>query len=360
MWATVSAMSGADRTPGDLPASSDDLYETLGVPFDVSAEELNSVFRRLARQHHPDSNPEARSGDFTAVTDAFEVLRDPERRRSYDATRRHRGAAVDAAGGFRIPVHREGTAQGGLLPEQVDLPLTFEQAALGTTVTVEIRAPARCQSCGGSGRTASGTCVPCGGAGSTTRQCGGISIKRVCDACAGRGTAAPAVCPQCAGHGHVVEARDLTVRVPGGTEDGSVLRFTAPGGQEVRAVARVAPHAYFGRRGRDLTLGLPITIAEAALGTVLAVPTLDGAVAIRIPPGTPTGRTFRVRNRGIHDPEAPGDLLVTVDVVIPATLSEEQRAALEAFAAATPSPRPHLEGRPAPRGIPDGEDHPSA
>lgn len=355
-------VSGSDRAPDDISASGDDLYGTLGVGANASAEDLSSAYRRLARQHHPDSNPNALSGDFSAVSDAYEVLRDPERRRSYDATRQHRRLAADAASGIRIPVHRHGmagAARAGRLPEQIELPLTFEQAALGTTVTAEIPVPARCRPCEGSGHTTPGTCGACAGAGHTVRQSGGINIRRTCDSCAGRGTTPPRACSHCAGDGHVIESRDVKVRVPAGTDDGTVLRFTAPGDHEVRAVARVGDHAYFGRQGRDLTLRLPITVSEAALGAVVTVPTLGGAVAMRIPPGTPTGRTFRVRGRGVHHPDQPGDLLVTAEVLIPAALTDAQRAALEALDAATPSPRVHLEGR-SPLGARPEEDRAKA
>lgn len=341
-------MSGGDRTPDDVQASSDDLYQTLGVGLDASAEDLSSAYRRLARQHHPDSNPDARSGDFSAVNDAYEVLRDPERRRTYDATRRHRRAAADEARGVRIPVQHYATP-GSVTsdpPEQIEFPLTFEQAALGTTVTVEVPDLTACPSCEGSGHTTPGTCGACGGAGHTARQSGGINIRRVCDACAGRGTTPASACPDCSGRGHVLEWRDVKVRVPAGTENGTILRFRTAGDHEVRAVARVGDHAYFGRRGWDLTLRLPITVSEAALGAVVTVPTLSGAVAMRIPAGTPTGRTFRVRGRGVHHPGRSGDLLVTVEVVIPTQLTDEQRAALEALDAVTPSPRAHLEGAP--------------
>lgn len=345
-------MSGEDRTPEDVSTTGDDLYEALGVGADVSADDLNSAYRRLARQHHPDTNPQARPGEFTALTDAFEVLRDPERRRSYDATRRHRRAAADAATGFRIPVRRDAgphSKAASPLPEQIELPLTFEQAALGTTATVEVPTTKRCSACAGAGRAAPGACAMCGGAGHSVRQSGGINIKRTCDHCAGTGSEPPSPCPDCAGRGHVAVTRDIKVRVPPGTDDGVVLRFSVPGEDgEIRAVARVAPHPYFGRRGRDLTLRLPITIAEAALGTVVTVPTLQGALAMRVPPGTPHGRVFRIRGRGVHHLEEPGDLLVTIDLVIPSQLTDEQRAGLEAFAEATPSPRAQLEGGGAP------------
>lgn len=342
-------MSGDDRNPEDVATGSDDLYETLGVASDASTDDLNSAYRRLAREHHPDSNPSARVGDFGAVTDAYDVLRDPERRRSYDATRRHRRAAADAASGFRIPVHRQGPPSApdtSSMPSEIELPLSFEQAALGTTATVEVPVPTRCEMCGGSGRTATAPCPVCAGAGHTVRQSGGINIKRSCDECGGSGRQPPAPCGDCAGLGRVVTVRDVKLRVPPGTDDGVVLRFAIPDepGREVRALAHVSPHRYFGRRDRDVTLRLPVTLAEAALGAVVSVPTLQSAVAMRIPPGTPSGRTFRIRGRGVQHSEHPGDLLVTVEVVVPTELNDEQRAGLEAFAAATPSPRAHLEG----------------
>lgn len=345
---TVDVVSGEDRPPDEV-ATSDDLYETLGVGSDASADDLTSAYRRLAREHHPDSNPSARAGDFSALSDAYEMLRDPARRRTYDATRGHRRAAADAAAGFRIPVRQEPSTRSTMPPEQIELPLTFEQAALGSTATVEVLTGTPCASCGGSGRSAAEPCPRCGGTGHTVRQSGGINIRRSCDPCDGTGRQPPAACVDCSGRGRVVEIRDVRLRVPPGTDDGTVLRFTVPNeAREVRAVAKVAPHPYFGRDGKDVTLRLPITVAEAALGTVVTVPTLRSAVAMRIPPGTPSGRRFRVRGWGVPDPERPGDLLVTAEVVLPADLNDEQRAALEAFAAATPSPRAHLEGRATP------------
>lgn len=338
-------MSGHDRPPDEVATSSDDLYETLGVGSDATVDDLTSAFRRRAREHHHDANPDARDVDFTAVSDAYEVLRDPERRRSYDATRGRRRAAADAAAAFRIPARHGPGAVPTPVPEEIELPLTFEQAVLGSTATVEVPTSRTCSSCSGSGRAAPTPCSQCGGAGQTVRQSGGINIRRSCDPCDGTGRRPSAACDGCGGRGRVLEARDVRLRVPPGTDDGTVLRFAVPHeAREVRAVAKVAPHPYFGRHGRDVTLRLPITIAEAALGAVVTVPTVHSAVAIRIPPGTPSGRTFRVRGRGVPDPERPGDLLVTAEVVLPTDPSDEQRAALEAFAAATPSPRGHLEG----------------
>ena len=135
------------------------------------------------------------------------------------------------------------------------------------------------------------------------------------------------------------------MKVPAGVDNGATVRLPTvdPDGLEHVAVVRVEPHRYFGRQGKDLTLRLPITVAEAALGAVVTVPTLTGALAIRIPPGTTQGRTLRVRGRGVPIGDPPGDLLATIDIAIPTALNDEQRAALEAFATATESPRKHFE-----------------
>jgi molecular chaperone DnaJ len=342
-------------SPGD-----DNLYEALGVSPDASEQDIAKAYRRLARAHHPDANPDALADDFTAATDAYDVLRDPDRRRAYDTTRRTRAAAADAAAGMRIPVRRitgrdstrasssdtVSPAAPSRSPGEVLLPLTFDQAALGTTAVIEVGVASRCEACAGSGRAAPSMCSACSGAGFSARNTGGITIRYACSQCEGTGQRSGGPCRGCRGGGQIVADREVTLQVPPGVEDGTRLRFAVPGDstRQMTAVVRSGAHPYFGRRGRDLTLQLPITLAEAALGGVVTVPTLRSAVAIRIPPGTPHGRTFRIRGQGVPDPAHPGDLLVTVQLVIPAELNDDQRTALQAFAAATESPRKHLEG----------------
>jgi molecular chaperone DnaJ len=337
----------------------DDLYATLGVPKNASDEEITTAYRRLARQHHPDANPEAGADAFAGLTDAYDVLRDPQRRRTYDDTRRARTRAADAATGVRIPVHhatpgrarrRTGGPDAAHEPapsDEIELALTFDQAALGTTAVVHVGAELPCSSCGGSGASVSGppACPVCHGTGATARTSGGITIRAQCPRCQGAKWF-PAACSRCGGIGTESADRGITVRVPPGVEDGTRLRVPLPGGdgRPLFALVRTAPHPYFGRRGHDLTLRLPITLAEAALGSVVTVPTLAGAVAIRIPPGSTHGRVLRVRGHGISRGTEAGDLLVTVAIVVPASVNDAQRAALEAFAAATESPRTHLEG----------------
>lgn len=343
----------SDRVPGPAEDHDDDLYATLGVPGDATADDITRAYRRLAGEHHPDTGePQAKGAAFSDLADAYDVLRDAGRRQSYDATRRTRGDAARAAAGVRIPVrHVSGEGGGPAHPAHpaghpaapaVELPLSFEQAALGTTATVQFPAQLACATCEGSGSTGV-PCEECAGRGATSRLSAGIAINYACVHCDGAGTLARP-CGACSGSGLQESVHEATVRVPAGAGDGTQLRFRDPGsGREMVAVVRTAPHRYFARSGRDLTLRLPLTLAEAALGCVVTVPTLTGAVAMRVPPGTPSGRTFRVRGRGIAGGSQPGDLLVTVDVVVPTSLNDRQRAALEAFAEATESPRGDFE-----------------
>ena len=300
----------------------DDLYAELGLTPRASPEEIAGAYQRLG----------------VGVADAHDVLADRHRRAAYDSTRQARRDAA-AAAATTTHVTETGTAD-------TTLTLTFDQAAVGTTATVRVEANQPCPSCAGTGTSAvyTAACPDCEGSGLRARQSGGITIRHECRTCEGTGRQRPRPCGDCNGAGEVRAPRDVTLRVPGGVEDGTRLRFRDPhGGGDRFAVIRVEPHPYFSRRGRDLALELPLTIAEAALGTVVTVPTLEGAVAIRIPPGTPTGRTFRVANRGIAHPSGRGDLLVTASVIIPTTLNDDQRRALEAFAAATPPVRSHFE-----------------
>lgn len=346
-----------DRSAHDRDTGRDP-YSTLGVGADATDEEITRAYRRLARARHPDANPDATHGDFPGLTDAYDVLRDPDRRRRYDRTRDTRTAAARDAAATRIPVRNAATRRSqptsGASPStartaEVDLTLTFDQAALGTIATVTLTADGICPACGGHGVAAArSACPDCDGRGGTTRVSGGITIRTACPSCEGTGHGRPASCAACSGSGTTSTRREVTVRVPAGVEDGTRLRLRpgtdAPGA--VTAIVRVAPHRFFERRGLDVAVRVPVTFAEAALGAVVTVPTLDGAVAIRVPAGSPHGRVLRVAGRGIPHSSQLGDLLVTVAVDVPTALNDHQRAALEAFAAATASPRGHFEGSP--------------
>lgn len=338
---------GIDRDP----------YQALGVDADATDEEITRAYRRLARTHHPDTNPDAADAAFTGITDAYDILRDPDRRKRYDQTGATDARAARPAPGTRIPVHNLG--QPGQRPRRppepraqdpvVEFFVSFEHAAVGTTATLAISTDQPCTACRGSGvAMAPGRCQICRGRGMTSRDAAGITIRTSCSHCDGTGQQPPTRCPTCAGDGTTRVITDVAVPVPAGVEDGTRLRVpTVPRHVgAVDAIVRVAAHPYFGRRGLDLTLRLPITLAEAALGVTVTVPTLHQAVTMRVPPGTPHGRVLRVAGRGINDGVQVGDLLITIAIVVPAELNDRQRTALEAFAAATPSPRDQFPAAP--------------
>lgn len=288
-----------------------DYYALLGVPETASEQDLTRAYRRLARELHPDVNPDKPDAEerFKEVSAAYDVLGDPAKRKEYDELRRmQRTDAGDTfAGGDRYTIRVEdlgdlGDLFGGLFggrgpradaPRhgrdiEAEMSLGFEEAVLGTTATLTMAADG--------------------------------------------------------------ESRQVTVRVPAGIEDGQLIRVPGQGGPgrsggprgDLYVTVRVTPHRLFGRQGANLTLRVPVTFAEAALGADVRVPTLDGdAVTIRVPAGTPSGRTLRVRGRGVP---GKGDLLVTVDVAVPQQLSPGERQAVEALArAAGGSPRAYLD-----------------
>lgn len=331
-----------------------DYYALLGVPETATEEEIARAYRRLARQLHPDAKVEDDAARFRDATAAYDVIRDRTRRAAYDASRRQQGGY-----GTSIPV-RHGPAEGRRSPSPPqpqpatarELTLSFREAVLGTTAKVQVDEQAACPACEGSGRDRTGPepCPACGGAGANVRHSGAIAIRHQCARCEGRGRLAAARCETCGGTGAVSSCRDVTVRIPPGVEDGSRVRIPvrrgheADPGEAIYATVRVRPHPHFKRRGRDVAVTVPITLAEAALGAQIRVPSVDGrGLNVRVPPGTHHGRVLRVGGAGVPSSSHPGDLLVTVEVVVPTSLSDTQRAALEAFAAAeTESPRAHL------------------
>jgi molecular chaperone DnaJ len=225
-----------------------------------------------------------------------------------------------------------------------ELTIGFEDAAFGVTTEVVVEGPAACSKCGGSGAepgTTVTTCPTCGGRGVVAQNQGFFSFSQPCPQCGGSGRLIEQRCSQCRGTGSETRRRNVKLKVPAGVKDGSTLRLRgkgAPGSAggpagDLLVKVRVATSRTFGRKGNDLTLKVPITYSEAALGTKIDVPTLNGGVKVRIPAGTPSGKTFRVRGKGI-DPERgrPGDLLVTVEVAVPKKVSKEEKRLLEELA----------------------------
>ncbi len=385
-----------------------DYYATLGVSRNASTEEINKAYRKLARSYHPDANPDDPEAEakFKDISEAHGVLADPEKRKEYDQVRDmvdagafsggRGGAGGPGMGGF--PGGFEGFARGGggattfdlgdLLGDlfgaegragtggraggpgaggpgagqrgrdaETTLTLSFTDAMAGVTTTLRVSGRAACETCGGSGArpgTSPQRCAMCGGSGQVASDQGLFSFARPCEGCGGTGTTIPNPCPTCAGAGVVDKPRQIRARIPAGVKDGARIRLKGRGEPGLRGGppgdlyvnVRVEPHELFDRRGDDLLLTVPVTFAEAALGTELRVPTLEGSVTVKIPAGTPSGKRLRVRGHGAPTSDGGrGDLLVTVEVHVPRSLTKTQRKLLSDFAA-TEDPsqlRGHLE-----------------
>jgi molecular chaperone DnaJ len=379
-----------------------DFYAVLGVSKSASADEIKKAYRKLARELHPDHNPGNTEAEdrFKAVSEAYDVLSDQGKRKEYDEMRtlfgsgafRRSARSGGGPGGYPFDMSDlfggsgQGTATGGgdrrfggagfsdLFGSifsggggarrgpargrdvEAEVALDFADAVQGATLPLTLRSPGVCDTCHGDGAkpgTRPRTCPQCNGSGLITRNQGSFSFSEPCRECQGVGTIVDEKCPECRGTGGVTKTRTLNVRIPPGVSDGQRIRLAArgePGDRggpagDLYVLVRVRPDSMFGRSGDDLTLTVPITYPEAVLGVDLRVPTLDGAVTLRVPPGTPTGRTLRVRGKGVARREGRvGDLLVTIDVVVPKTLSDEARVALEKYAAEIPpAPREHIE-----------------
>jgi molecular chaperone DnaJ len=361
-----------------------DYYGVLGVPEGATQKELTRAYRKLAKEHHPDTNPGGEDR-FKEISAAYDVLGDVDKRKEYDEVRRLGPAASGfgppgggfggngfggGGGGFRAEDLGDlGDLFGGLFgrgrrsrgpgPQrggdlETSLHLDFDEAVRGVTTSVNLLGDAPCSTCHGSGAapgTVPTTCTTCNGQGVVAENQGPFSFSTPCPTCAGRGVVIEHPCPTCGGRGVERRPRTVKVRIPAGVEDGQRIRMKERGSPgrnggppgDLYVVVQVSPHPLFGRRGNDLTLTVPVTFPEAVLGADIVVPTLEGdSVTIRVPAGTRSGRTFRVKGRGVPA-RTPGDLLVTVEVAVPASLSEGERQAIEDLrSASTESPRAHL------------------
>ena len=370
-----------------------DYYRVLGVGENASQKDIKSAYRKLSRQYHPDANPDDAAAEerFKEVSAAYDVVGDPEKRKEYDEVRKlgsmggmfggaggPGGPGGPGAGGFRFEDvgdvsdllgglfgrgrRRGGAGAGrGTGPHrgqdlEAELHLDFEDAVRGLTTTIHLTSDAACSTCHGSGArpgTTPTACPQCQGRGVIDDNQGFFSFSQPCPNCGGQGYLIEDPCPTCRGSGVERRPREVKVRLPAGVADGQRIRLKGRGGPgrnggppgDLFVTARVGAHRLFGRRGDDLTLTVPVTFPEAALGADVRVPTLDGpSVTLRIPAGTRSGRTLRVKGKGVPGRKKAGDLLVTVEVTVPQDLSDDERKAVEALAAAADgrSPRAHL------------------
>ena len=356
-----------------------DFYKVLGVTDTATAEEIKKAYRKLAQTHHPDANPDDAGAEdrFKEISEAYATLSNAEQRKEYDQVRR-----LAATGGFQGFGGQPGGGFGGFGGQQVrvedledllggfgglgdlfgfgsqrsrggpakgadlttELTIGFDDAAFGVTTEVTVEGAATCSRCHGSGAepgTSVTTCPTCRGRGVVAQNQGLFSFSQPCPECGGSGRLIEQPCTQCRGSGVESRRRRVKLKVPAGVKDGATLRLTGKGGPgssggppgDLLVRVRVASSGKFGRKNNDLTLKVPITYTEAALGAKIDVPTLNGGVKVKIPAGTPSGKTFRVRGEGI-DPERgrQGDLLVTVEVAVPKKVSKDEKRLLEELA----------------------------
>jgi molecular chaperone DnaJ len=368
-----------------------DYYQVLGVAKNAAQAEIKKAYRKLAQKHHPDANPGNKAAEerFKEISAAYEVVGDEEKRKQYDQVREMAasgfggggfpgpgGAGAGAGGGVRFEdlgftdigdlgdifsafSGRRGRGRGARPVRGADLEtsvrVSFEDAMRGTTAPVRIQGPAPCPTCRASGAepgTRPSACPQCGGAGSVAVNQGPFSISQTCPRCRGTGRVVERPCKTCRGSGSVRTSRSFQVKVPAGVKSGARIRLAGrgepgpPGSQpgDLYVVVNVAPHELFGRKGNDLTLELPVTYSEAALGANVRVPTLDGDVTLKVPAGTQPGQTFRVRGKGAPRKGGRGDLLVTARMEVPKQLSRDEKQLLRQLQEAeTRSPRRRLE-----------------
>ena len=366
-----------------------DFYSVLGVSSNASQDEIKKAYRKLAKKYHPDANAnDAKAGErFKEISEANNVLGDPKKRKQYDEMRRlgafdgggfggfggarsSRAGARGGAGGAQTinfqdfdigglgglgdlfssmfgggetrQTRQRGPEKGQTVEANLEIP--FRTAARGGKVPIELEVSEECGTCHGSG-AAPGTslriCPECNGRGVISFGQGGFAVNRPCPVCLGRGQVPAEPCPTCHGSGEVRAKRRVLINVPPGVDTGSKIRLKGQGGKgtqngpagDLIITFNVQPDKFYRRDGLDVIATVPLNIAQATLGTKISVRTLDGRkVAIRIPPGTPSGKRFRVRGQGIQKGDKKGDLIVEVSIQVPEKLSEEQERMMKEFA----------------------------
>ena len=357
-----------------------DYYEVLGVTRTAGDVEIKSAYRKLAMKFHPDKNPgdHAAEEKFKELAEAYSVLADADKRSMYDRFG-HAGVGQASGGGagFDPSVFSEfgdfsdilgsmfgfggGSRRGG--PQRgadlrYDLEITFEESARGTETAIQIPRQEQCETCKGSGAAAGSspaTCPQCKGQGQVRFQQGFFTVARTCPQCRGAGRIITKPCQSCRGAGLVQKERKLTVKIPAGIATGQQLRLQGEGeagagggpAGSLYVVVHVQEHTFFRRDGVNLFCEVPVNFTTVALGGEIQVPTLDGPEKVKVPEGTQTGTTLKLRGKGMPDVggRGRGDLFATVQVLTPRKLTKDQRKVLEELAAALPKekfePRPH-------------------
>ena len=345
-----------------------DFYETLGVSRGCDEKALKAAFRKLAMQYHPDRNPgdQAAEHKFKEINEAYETLRDPQKRAAYDrfGHAAFENGGMGGRGGAGFPGgfadifedifgdimggggrQRRGGGRERGADLRYNMEITLEEAYTGKTAQIRVPTSIACDECSGSGAkpgTSPVTCVMCQGTGRIRAAQGFFSIERTCPQCQGRGQTIKDPCPKCSGQGRVTEERALSVNIPAGIEDGTRIRLAGEGEAGFRGgpagdlyiFLSVKPHEFFQRDGADLYCKVPISMTTAALGGSFEVAVLDGTqIRVKVPEGTQNGRQFRMKGKGMPVLRQPqlGDLYIQVAVETPQNLTRRQRELLEEF-----------------------------
>jgi molecular chaperone DnaJ len=345
-----------------------DYYELLGVGRDASEEQLKKAYRKLALKYHPDRNPGDKQSEdnFKEVSEAYQVLTDPEKKTQYDQYghaafdgRSPFGTGSDSTSGFEDVFgdifgdlfggttgrHRTRAQRGEDLRYNMDI--NFEEAAFGTEQKIKVPRHGNCETCSGSGAKSGSsprTCTTCRGRGQVNFQQGFFSVARTCGQCQGRGTIIPDPCGTCSGSGKVRKLHTLEIKIPAGVDTGSLLKLRGKGESgalggpsgDLYVAIQVRDHPIFIREGSELSCEVPIGFHQAALGAEIQVPTLEGKVRLKIPAGTQSGKIFRLKGKGIKDVHSyhQGDQHVRVIVETPTHLTAKHKELLKEFATA--------------------------
>jgi molecular chaperone DnaJ len=357
-----------------------DYYEVLGISRTASEMEIKSAYRKLALQYHPDRNPNNPDAEdkFKEASEAYSVLCDAEKRAAYDRFG-HAGVGAAGAGGFNpfasgdfsdifgdifsdlfgmgpSTGQRRSRAQRGA-DLRADLTLEFQEAVFGRKSEIKFRRQERCDTCRGSGITpgkSATTCSACGGRGQLRYQQGFFTVSRTCHHCSGTGQVVSDPCRTCHGQGRMMREHTKEINVPAGVEDGTRIRYQEEGeaglnggpSGDLYVVLHVKEHEFFEREGTNLHCAIPISFPQAALGTELTIPTLEGEHKLKVPAGTQSGDELAIKGRGVPvlQGRGRGDLIVTMIVQTPTKLNKRQRELLEELAGTT-----HVENKPAAR-----------
>ncbi len=337
-----------------------DWYDILGVPRTASQEEIKKAYRKLARTHHPDRNPDDSRAEerFKEISAAYDVLGDAQKREQYDRLGAGVGGGFDPSqfgdltdlgdlfGGLFGGAGARGRARGARRGRDLEavVTLSFEDSLEGVTARVPVEMAVPCATCGGNG-AATGTspviCPECRGRGIVAQSQGMFALSQPCPRCHGNGTVIEDPCTACSGSGRETARRSFQVKIAAGVADGTRIRLAGKGEPgmnggppgDLYVIARVAPSALFERRGNDLYLDVPVTYGEAALGANVEIPTPDGPVALKVPAGSQDGRLLRVRDKGVPvlRGSGRGDLIAKLRVTVPQKLTKAEREAIEAL-----------------------------